>query len=216
MIIITGASDGLGKSLASQLKIKGKRVVNLSRRAGEGESIACDLTDPDSIKRAAAQLIKDEEKIEALINCAGVLSIEEIDKLRAEELDRVFKTNVTGPMLLTSLLIDRLKKDAADIVNVSSSVGTKAYEKQAAYGASKWAMRGFSANLQVELKGSPCRVISFCPGGFKTKLFEKATGVDNTVDGSAWMKADDIAGFMINILELPKNMEVSEVIINRK
>jgi NADP-dependent 3-hydroxy acid dehydrogenase YdfG len=59
-------------------------------------------------------------------------------------------------------------------------------------------------------------VISFCPGGFKTKLFEKATGVDNTQDGSQWMKAEEVARCLKQLLELPKSMEVSEIIINRK
>ena len=98
---------------------------------------------------------------------------------------------------------------------ISSSIGFKGYVDQAVYGASKWAMRGFSANLQAELKDYPCRVISFCPGGFKTKLFEKATGVDNTNEGE-WMSAKDVAICLKQLLDLPKNMEVSEIIINRK
>src|SRR5579862_1559264 len=192
MYVITGASDGLGKSLAQQLESKGKRVISFSRRKAKVETIICDLTDPKSVKEAAFKVLDEQEPIDALINCAGIFSMQELGNLESSELERVFATNVTGPMQLTSLLIGRIKKDEADILNVSSSVGTKAYENQAAYGASKWAMRGFSANLQVELKGTPCRVISFCPGGFKSKLFEKAIGFDNTTDDSAWMKAEDI------------------------
>ncbi|MDB5160912.1 MAG: short-chain dehydrogenase/reductase [Candidatus Saccharibacteria bacterium] len=218
MIVITGASGGLGGELAKLFSEKNKKVVGLSRNPSqleEVETIETDLTSPESIEAAAQKINQMDEKLEALINCAGVLSIEEIDKITAKELERVFSTNVTGPILLTSLLIDKIKRDGADIVNVASTVGTKAYENQAAYGASKWAVRGFSANLQVELKKFPCRVISFCPGGFKTKLFEKATGVDSTAEGS-WMTAEDMARFMVQILELPKSMEVSEVIVNRK
>ncbi len=92
----------------------------------------------------------------------------------------------------------------------------KAYVDQAVYGASKWAVRGFTKNLQEEFKGKPNRVISFCPGGFKTKLFEKATGIDNTENGGEWMKPEDLALLLKQILDLPKNMEVSEIVINRK
>jgi len=217
MIVVTGASDGLGYQIAKALSAQNKKVIGLSRTKSDLpiETLITDLTRPESVKKSAKQLNDTDEKLEALINCAGVLSVEKINELSVGEVERVFATNVTGPMLLTSLLMEKIKTDGADIVNVASSVGTKAYEDQASYGASKWAMRGFSANLQLELKKYPCRVISFCPGGFKTKLFEKATGTDNTSEGS-WMKAEDLANFVIQILELPKNMEVSEVIINRK
>lgn len=113
------------------------------------------------------------------------------------------------------MLIEKIKKDKADILNIASTVGTKGYKNQATYSSSKWAMRGFSVNLQTELKDTSCRVVSFCPGGFKTKLFEKGTGIDNTDEGS-WMNPADLASFVVSILALPKNMEVSEVVINRK
>lgn len=59
-------------------------------------------------------------------------------------------------------------------------------------------------------------MISFCPGGFKSKLFEKATGESNITNEGEWMRPEDVAMFIKQILDLPKNMEVSEVIVNRK
>lgn len=217
MIIITGASGKLGGAVARAWLAKGKKVVNLSRsdKLKEATFIAVDLTDPTSIRKAAAETNRIAEPLEALINCAGIFSEDPLNAMADEKIKATFATNIEGPMLLTSLLMDKIKQDGADILNVSSTVGTKAYAAQAAYGASKWAMRGFSANLQVELKGTPCRVISFCPGGFESKLFEKATGVDNTTTGN-WMTAEDLAELIVQILELPKNMEVSEIIVNRK
>lgn len=216
MIVITGASGRLGGAVARAFAAKSKQVVNMSRHGDESaDFISVDLTDADSIKKAAQELNQRGEPIEALINCAGVFSQQPANDLSDEQIKKTFATNVEGPMLLTSLLMDKIKKDEADIVNVASTVGTKAYASQAAYGASKWAMRGFSANLQAELKDTHCRVISFCPGGFESKLFEKATGVDNTTTGN-WMSAEDLAELIVQIIELPKNMEVSEIIVNRK
>lgn len=218
MIIITGASDGLGKELSRLYLDEGKRVIGLSRGnciVGV-EHIETDLLNPQDIENTIKKLNSDSEPIEALINCAGVLSIENLENISASELDRVFATNVKAPMLLVSGLIEKIKKDKGDIVNVASTVGLKAYKDQAAYGASKWALRGFSQNLQVELKDTACRVISFCPGGFKTKLFAKATGEDNTIVAGEWMKASDVAKVIKQILDLPKNMEVTEIVLNRK
>lgn len=217
MIVITGASDGLGKELAKFYKEGGKKIVSISRHesATADVSIIADLRELDKLNQVVEKLPKDEP-IEVLVNCAGVLSINELNAIKTNELQDVMAVNVEAPIKLVSLLADRIKADKTDIVNVSSSVGTKGYVSQAAYGASKWAMRGFSQNLQAEFKNLPNRVISFCPGGFKTKLFEKATGVDNTGDGSDWMSASEVAKFLKQILDLPKNMEVSEVILNRK
>jgi len=218
MIVITGASDGLGKELAALYVADGKRVIGLARgECGTSvEQIQTDLTSEQSIADAVSKICADNEPLEALINCAGVLSIENTEKLTTDEVSKVLDTNVRAPLLLTSGLLSKIKQDGADIVNVASTVGLKGYVDQAAYGASKWAIRGFSANLQAELKDTACRVISFCPGGFKTKLFAKATGVDNTTTEGEWMSATDVAKCLKQLLELPKNMEVSEIIVNRK
>ncbi len=218
MIIITGASDGLGLQVAKLYQEAGKKVINISRRESKfaNVNILADLRQGSDIQKAVREIKKLRQPLEAIINCAAVLSIQELGKITEEEVDRILTTNVKAAILLVSNLMSRIKKDGTDIVNVASSVGFKGYTKQSVYGASKWAMRGFSANLQAEFKGTPSRVISFCPGGFKTKFFKKATGIDNTKNAGNWMKAKDVARILKQTLDLPKNMEVSEIIINRK
>lgn len=217
MIVITGASDGLGHRVAKLYKEAGKKVVNISRRNCEYSEINLlyDLRKGTEVKTAVEEVLKIDEPLEAVINCIGVYTNEELGKISDEEVQRALDTNVKAPVLLTSGLMERIKEDGADILNVASTVGLKAYPGEAIYGASKWAVRGFSANLQLELKNAPCRVISFCPGGFKTKLFEKAMGYDNTGEGT-WMSAEDVAKVLKYTLDLPKNMEISEIFLNRK
>jgi NAD(P)-dependent dehydrogenase (short-subunit alcohol dehydrogenase family) len=151
MIVITGASDGLGAEVAKLYVADNKRVIGLSRSATpEGvEHIQTDLLNENSIVSAVKTINSESEPLEALINCAGVFGLEKIEAVSAAETDRIIGTNLRGPLLLTSGLMEKIKRDGADIVNVASSVGFKAYPEQGAYGASKWAMRGFSANLQV-------------------------------------------------------------------
>ncbi|NTU72681.1 SDR family oxidoreductase [Candidatus Roizmanbacteria bacterium] len=217
MIIITGASDGLGKELSRLFVAANKRVIGLSRNEciPGVEHLKTDLRNEESIIAAADEINAMSDPIEVLINGAGVLSIQKLSELTSAQIDAVLDINIRAPLLLTSQLIEKIKKDGGDIVNIASTVGLKGYSEQAAYGASKWAMRGFTTNLQVELKNSPCRVIGVCPGGFKSKLFEKATGIDNTKEGD-WMSAGDIAHCIKQLIDLPKNMEVSEIVINRK
>ena len=216
MIVITGASDGLGLQLARIYKEAGEYVVNISRRESKyaASNILADLTDEKAIELAIGRILELDEPLEVFINCAGVLSFESIDNVTCNELDRVFGVNIKAPILLISGLAQRLRQDGSDIINVSSTVGLKAYPDQAAYGSSKWAMRGFSQNLQIELKNTN-RVVSFCIGGFKSDIATKVTG-EPLADPENWMNPEDIAIFMKHITDLPKNMEVSEIIINRK
>lgn len=218
MIIITGASDGLGKQVAKLYKEAGKKVINISRRESEYAdiNICVSLREGEEIKKASDEILKMNEPIESIINCAGVLSVQKLGEITEDEIKRLMSTNVKSQILLISNLYKRIIEDKTDIVNVTSTIGLKAYVDQAVYGASKWAVRGFTKNLQEEFKGKPNRIISFCPGGFKTKLFEKATGIDNTEKGDEWMKPEDLAVLLKQILDLPKNMEVSEIVINRK
>lgn len=216
MYIITGASDGLGFALAKLLVSRGQKVTSLSRRKPEDSKIihvSCDLTSEASIKAVAHSLNATSEPIAAFINCAGVFSEQPIEAITGSELAAVFTTNVIGPEILVGQLMERFKKDGTDIVNVSSTAGLKGNANQSAYGASKWALRGFSQVLQAELQGSSCRVISFCPGGMRTDLFKKS---GSAKDNAGWMDPHDVATFILQIMALPKNMEVSEVIVNRK
>lgn len=219
MFIVTGASDGLGLAIAERLSSKGNKVVSLSRTRPSPKGIAwvkVDLLDEDSIIKAAGLLLKDKEPIEGLINCAAVASYEDMDKLTPGELERMFKTNVTAPMLLTSQLLDRLKRDGADIVNVGATIALKVgYAQQSVYSTTKWALRGFTQNLAEDLKPTSCRVISFIVGGFNSKMHEKVTGKP-IADPENWMRVEDIALCLSQVLELPKSMEVSEIIVNRK
>ncbi len=216
MIVITGASDGLGRQLAKLYKKSGGTVVNISRRECQyaDYNLLHDLTNGQQIIKAAQEVKSIDEPLETIINCAGVFTAQSLGSITEDEIKRTMASNVKATVLLISELIERIKKDGSDIVNVVSSAGTKAATEYV-YGASKWAVRGFTQGLQIELKNTPCRVVSFCPGGMDTGLFEKA--INKKVSGQEnWMKTEDMAIFIKQILDLPKNMEVSEVMINRK
>jgi len=88
MIVISGVSEGLGKALADLYLVEGKRVIGLSRKQpdSKAEFIQTDLTNENSIKAAADKINNDSEKLEALINCAGVYSEQELGKLTADEI----------------------------------------------------------------------------------------------------------------------------------
>ena len=182
MIVITGASSGIGMELAKLYSEAGKKVVNVSRRSSEFASVNIqkDLQDGTQIKAAAKAVADIAEPIEAVINSVGVYTNQDFGKLTEEEIKRIMASNVKAPMLFISELIDRIKKDEADVLNVVSKAGVQGSAHNPIYSSSKWAERGFTLSLQEALQETPCRVISFCPGGIQTELFEKVNADVNT------------------------------------
>ena len=217
-VIITGASDGLGKSLAELCIAENIKVINLSRSPSDVKgivNIACDLTNEIDIIKAVNKIKSNHNNFSALINCAGAISVQEPNKVTYKELQQVMQVNSLAPIFLTSQLFDLIVENNADILNVGSTVGTKAYKDQAAYVTSKWAIRGTSLYWQLELAKSKCRVIQFNVGGMETRFWEKYNNskVDDPKD---WMDTKDIAKLILDILRLPKQVEISEITINRK
>lgn len=218
MIVITGASDGLGHEIAKLYNDSGKTVVNISRRecSVADHNVLYDLSQAGQVAKAAEDVLKIDEPLEALINCIGVWTEEPIGKISEAMVDTVLATNAKAPMLLISGLMERIRKDGSDIVNVVSTAGLKGNKAHAAYVASKWAERGFTDSVRDELKDTSSRVIGFYPGGMKTKLFEKDLGTDITENDTYWMDPTEVAKCVKQLLDLPKGIEVSEITLNRK
>ena len=223
-VIVTGASDGLGRAFAEICVNNGVRVVNISRTPAppkQIENIACDLSDPDQIIHACEQIKTKYPVFDAIVNCAGVISLQDPAKITYDELEKTFRVNTLAPVFLVSQLFDLIKRNGADILNVGSTVAYKAYPNQSAYGASKWALRGAGENMRTELQKSNCRVISFNCGGMYTNFFAKykAGGRKGTLafdgDPLEWLLPADVARVMFDVLNYPKQLEVSEIVINR-
>lgn len=215
-VLLTGWSEWLGYAMWELLIEKWVEVVCLSRRKPNLKVIhlPTDLRDAWSIELAINKIKWQYMFFDALINCAWVLEVQWLWSIEYKKTADLFAVNVIAPLMLCSWLIDVIKSNEADIVNVGSTVWFKAYIHQAAYGASKRALRWLNENLQLELKNTKSRVIWFNPWWFKSKIFEKATGV---VSDLWWyMEPRELAQIIYYSLSLPKNMEISEIIISRK
>jgi short-subunit dehydrogenase len=217
MIVITGASDGLGHEIAKVFKASGKRVVNVSRRecSVADDNLLHDLSDAKEIQAAVNEILKIDEPLEVLVNNAGIWTEEPMDEISDAAAEAAWAINAKAPMLLTAGLLDRIKKDQADVVNVVSNAGLDGSKHHAAYVASKYAERGFNESLREELRDTLCRVIGFYPGGISTGLFVKATDNDITKNGY-WMEPDALATCIKQLLDLPKGIEVYDIRIGRK
>ncbi len=217
-IILTGASDGLGRAFGQKCVANNVEVIALCRTQPDYHCvfIKTDLTDEKSIQEACGLIRQKYAEFDALINCAGIQKVQPSNAVDYSNMLELFKVNTLAPIFLTSELFNQIKQNEADVMNVGSTCGTKAgYPGETAYTTSKWGIRGTSYTLQAELKNTKCRVIQFNPGGMNTRIKAKDTGIEVS-DPENWMKPADVANVMFDILNLPKQLEVSEITINRK
>ncbi len=218
-IILTGANDGLGKAFGELCIKEGIKVIALCRKKPDYDCIfiKTDLSNENSMINACKLIKEKYNEFDAFINCAGAMSLGETNKIPLKEAENVFMVNSIAPIFLISQLHDLIIKNSADILNVVSIMATlfDVEVNSVVYTSSKWALRGASLNLESEFKDTPCRVITFNPGGMNTNLFKK---YDETLTDMAteWMSTIDIADVMLYTLKLPKQVEISEITISRK
>jgi short-subunit dehydrogenase len=189
--IVTGAASGIGAALTTALAARGSNLVLLDRDAERLEEVAAgvraahpglavatyvaDLSDDDATDQVAVQLAAEHPETTLLVNNAGVALGGRLDQVTLDEFDWVMAVNFRSVVRLTHALVPVLKTHpGAHLVNVSSVFGIMAPAGQAAYSASKFAVRGFSEAVRHELADNEVGVTVVHPGGIKTRIAESA------------------------------------------
>ncbi|HPT30087.1 MAG TPA: SDR family oxidoreductase [bacterium] len=218
-IIILGGSDGLGKAIANLCLKEKIEVVNISRTACDLSgvvNIACDLSIEQDINNAANAIKEEHNDFDAIINCAAIVAMEKIDEITYSKFERAFKVNTIAPLYFVSLLFNNIVKNEADILNIGTTADLKAgFNDQLAYTSTKYGLRGGSYNIGLELAKTKSRMIYVHCGGMNTKMHEKDYG-KRIEDATEWMDPKDVAGIVLYLLRLPKQIEITDITINRK
>ena len=177
VVLITGASTGLGYATARYLSEKGYKVYGTSRSARNGETrdnftlLQMDLLDPDSVTRAIHYIAEMEGKLDVVVNNAGIGINGPLECLSDEEIRQVFQTNVFGLMRVCRESIPLLRlSESGIIINISSIAGEIGLPYRGIYSASKFAVEGYSESLSMELKPFGIRVVIVQPGDFATNI----------------------------------------------
>lgn len=180
VILITGASSGIGKASAEYLAQQGHTVFGTSRYPGsypkpKGYTILrIDVTEVESIQATVNQIIEDKSKIDVLINNAGFGIAGAMENISLDKTKEQFETNFFGTVrLIKSVLPIMRKQDSGLIINISSIGGLIGLPYQSMYSASKFAIEGFTESLYKELRSSKIKITMIEPGDFKTGFTEK-------------------------------------------
>jgi NAD(P)-dependent dehydrogenase (short-subunit alcohol dehydrogenase family) len=181
-ILITGCTTGIGHAAAEFFAERGWTVLAGSRHPGQMtfahpdiQKVEIDVNDAASIDRCFAH-IKD---LDVVVNNAGYGLLLPFEDTPPEEIEKIFRTNVFGLMEVSRRAAKLMReKKSGKIINISSVLGTIGVQWYAAYGATKWAVEGFSESLGHELKPFNVHVKIIEPSGTKTEFHHRAYDVD--------------------------------------
>lgn len=217
--VVTGASSGLGKEVVEILASKNAKVFALSRNIKDAKlpdstvKIPLNIRDLKNIDEAFAEIDKETEKIDFLINCAGKGLIKEFENTTRDEIMDIFGVNLKGNIYIAQEVYKRMiPKKSGHIVMVGSTSGLRARELETLYSASKWGLRGFTESLRLEAKSHGVKVTGVYPGGMKSENFWNITPGK---DISGFMDPKDIAEQIVNVITASPNIATSEVVIER-
>lgn len=220
MILITGASSGLGAALAQlynddgiPLLLTGRSQQRLAKVAGGmAESVKAwpaNLCHPTEV---AALLDALPQVPDTVIHCAGSGYFGPIEEQDPKAISDMIQNNVTATIYLLRELVQRYCNHKVNVVVVMSTAAQLAKAGESTYCAAKWAVRGLVESVRQELKGSPMKLIAVYPGGMATE-FWKTSG--KVLDTSSFMTADEAAAMLKQALIGTEHGFVSDITINR-
>lgn len=206
-IILTGASEGIGRALALELAARGARLALAARdrdrleslaqecraRGGDAVAVPTDVTNTQDLEWLVAETLKAFGGIDAVVHNAGITMWSRFDALADLSIfERVMEVNYHAPVRLTALALPHLRDSRGLIVAVASLAGLTGVPERSAYSGSKHAMVGFFDSLRIELAGSGVDVSVIAPDFVVSEIHKRAIGPDGEPLGTSPMKQSKI------------------------
>jgi NADP-dependent 3-hydroxy acid dehydrogenase YdfG len=232
VIVITGASSGMGEAAARHLAAKGARVVLGARRADRIEALAAEITTAggqatavatDVTKREDVQALLDTAvatygRVDVLINNAGLMPLSSMDRLKVEEWDRMIDVNIKGVLYGIAAALPHMQgQRSGHIINLSSVAGHKIFGGSAVYSATKSAVRVISEGLRAEMAPHNIRVTIISPGAVKTELLDHISEADvqkanQDYVGQVGVPAETFARLVAFAISEPEDVGINEIL----
>jgi NADP-dependent 3-hydroxy acid dehydrogenase YdfG len=230
--LVTGASSGIGASIARALVAIGCRVVCAARRTDKLEALvdelgsdatalALDVTDDQSVQSIQARLSEDWRSIDILVNNAGhdTGGRRRFDEGDSAQWASIIDTNVTGLIRVTRQLITGMvERDRGHVVNIGSIAGLHGYATGSIYSGSKHAVHGLSESLRLDYAGTGIRVTEILPGMVRTGFALARWGDQKQADSfyddfGTCLDPDDIARTVAFALQQPPHVVISQLVV---
>ncbi|WP_175836668.1 SDR family oxidoreductase [Burkholderia anthina] len=229
VVVITGASSGLGAETARHLAKAGAHVVLGARRVERLESLAhalgldpaailkTDVTDRADVQALVDRAVALHGRVDVLLNNAGLMPSSMLDKLKVDEWDRMIDVNIKGVLYGIAAVLPHMQKQmAGQIINVSSVAGHKVGPGGAVYAGTKWAVRAISEGLRQEVKPWNIRTTIVSPGAVATELVNTITDADVAAGmAKTYEKAippSSFARVVEFVISQPDDVDINEVL----
>lgn len=227
LIVITGASSGIGEAIARRLSGAGHPLLLLARRVERLVELnlpntlceKVDVIDKTTFEAAIAKAEQQFGPVDGLVNNAGVMLLGQIDSQEANEWKQMFDVNVIGLLNgMQAVLAPMMARNSGTIINISSIAGKKTFPNHAAYCGTKFAVHAISENAREEVAASNVRVTTIAPGAVETELLSHTTSQEIKAGYDDWkeemggvLAADDIARAVEFAYNQPQNVCVREI-----
>ena len=231
VVVITGASSGLGEAAARSLAALGASVVlgarrvdriqsiadELSRNGGKALAIETDVTHFDQVKRLVDSAVQTYGRIDVMINNAGLMPMSPLERLKIDDWNRMIDVNIKGVLYgIATALPYMQRQKAGHIINVSSVAGHKVRPGGAVYSATKHAVRVISEGLRQEVKPYNIRTTVISPGMVDTELPNSATEPDVAENMRKMYEfavpAESFARAVVFAMSQPEDVDVNEIL----
>ncbi|TMM56942.1 SDR family oxidoreductase [Maribacter algarum] len=177
VVLITGGSSGIGKSIGLFLKTNGFIVYGTTRKLNKHSSfnsfelLEMDVTDVGTIRDAVSKVISNEGKLDVLINNAGIGITGPIEETPHDEILKVFDTNFNGPIHMMKAVLPQMRKQKSGlIINITSIAGYMGLPYRGVYSATKGALGLITETLRMEVKDFGVHITNLAPGDFVTNI----------------------------------------------
>lgn len=235
VVLVTGASSGIGEACARRFAREGADVILWARRADrlermrtaleEEHGVACrvqgvDVRDRDAVTRAVAELDSDGVIPHVLVNNAGLAAgftlLQEGDP---EDWDRMLDTNVRGLLNVTRAVLPlMIREGRGHVINIGSTASHMTYPRGNVYAATKHAVRALSEGMSLDLAGTPVRVSSVDPGFVETefsvvRFHGDEDRASKVYEGFRPLSGDDVADTVFYVASLPPHVNIHAVVL---
>jgi NADP-dependent 3-hydroxy acid dehydrogenase YdfG len=226
MCVVTGATGGIGGSLALALAARGAMVWALGRSAERLEAVAAkaeglpgsvvplvaDLELDDDVHEASRRVLNETNRVDVLVHSAGAIVLGAFESVLSADLDALYRVNLRAPFVLTQGLLPSLRRAQGQVVFVNSSAGLRASALNALYAATKHGLKAMADGLRDEVSADGVRVISVYPGRTATAMQQfvhAQEGRDYRPD--LLLRSEDVVDVVLAALSLPRSGEVTDV-----
>lgn len=233
VVVITGASSGIGEATAKKLAGAGAKVVLGARRidrlnqlvaqikqaGGQAVAQVTDVTDQKQVEDLVALAVSEFGRLDVLYNNAGLMPISELHLLKVSEWEKMIDVNIKGVLygIAASLPVMR-KQGGGQIIATDSVAGHVVHPNTAVYAGTKFAVRTIMEGLRQEESQNNIRSMIVSPGAVETELYSTITDEQtkqNTYDSERkiGLKADDIASAVAYAIDQPENVSINEILL---